>query len=97
MIELMQKIRYFQESLDNMNIFKDINNDINNIKLNKELLDKIKKYNYNFNTDLRNDIYNHKEINEYKKHENEVNLMIFEINNKLKKISINRSCNHESN
>ena len=97
MINLLNQINDLKNCLDQSVFFEKINIVFSDISKNKKLVEKIKKYNSTFNNELRNDIYNYDEIKKYKAYENEINLMIFEINNKLKKITINRSCGHESN
>ena len=97
MNEVFEKLDKVKEELDNLDIFKELDNSIKKVKGNKELMKKINEYNLYKNNDLRLDIYNYDEIKEYKRIENEVNLLILGINSKLKRISNKRSCKHESN
>ncbi len=97
MNELYEKLDKVKAELDNLDIFKELDDSIKRVKDNKELMDKIDLYNRTKSNDLRLEIYNYDEIKEYKKLENEVNLLILGINNRLKKINNKRSCHHESN
>ena len=92
--ELLIKLK---KELDNLPLFKELDLYRQNISNNKELVEKIEKYNLTKNNNLRLDIYSYKEIQEYKEKENELNLMILEINKKLKTITNKRSCHNESN
>ena len=62
-----------------------------------EVLDNIKREWEKNESSIKIYIYNYDEIKEYKKLENEVNLLILQINNRLKKIKDSRSCCHENN
>ena len=97
MNELYNKLDQIKENLDNLEIFTSFDKAIENIKLNKELVDKIKKYNITKDNNLRLEIYRYKEIQDYKKIENEINLLILQINQKLKNIKSDGSCNNACN
>lgn len=97
MTELLNKIYDFEDSLNNSELFRKMNNSFKLVLENKELVEKIKEYNKNNNIKLREDIYKYEEIKNYKKYETDVNLIIMEINSKLKLISNDRSCAHENN
>lgn len=97
MYELMNKIDALKGSLDELEIFKKLEEKESEIYNNVELLEKIKKYNLSKDNNLRLDIYSYNEIQEYKKVENEVNLLILYINNRLKEISNERGCHCEGN
>lgn len=62
------------------------------IKENKELLDKIEKYNQTRKEELKQEIYMIELFQEYKKAETELNILILEINAALKKINDKGKC-----
>lgn len=97
MNEIYNKLDQIKENLDNLEIFEKLNKSIDDIKLNKELIDKIKKYNETKDERLRLEIYNYKEIQNYKELENEINLLILHINQKLKVIKNDGGCNNACN
>ena len=92
MEELLDRLDRLKKELDNLPLFKELDLCRQNISNNKELVEKIEKYNLTKNNNLRLEIYSYKEIQEYKEKENELNLMILEINKKLKTITNKRSC-----
>ena len=94
MKEIYDKLDEVKYILDHQEIFDKLNESLEKIKLNDELINKIKKYNETKDEKLRLDIYRYEEIKEYKSHENEVNLLILQINQKLKKIKDVGGCNH---
>lgn len=97
MEELLDRLDKLKKELDNLPLFKELDLCRQNISNNKELVEKIEKYNLTKNNNLRLEIYSYKEIQEYKEKENELNLMILEINKRLKTITNKRSCYNESN
>ena len=97
MNEIYNKLDQIKENLDNLEIFEKLNKSIDDIKLNKELIDKIKKYNETKDERLRLEIYNYKEIQNYKELENEINLLILHINQELKIIKSDGGCNNACN
>ena len=97
MEEVYEKLHKLENELDNLSLFKDLKEAYEEVNNNKELVSKIEKYNITKDNSLRLEIYNYEEIKKYKKLENEVNLLILKINNKLKRINNERSCIHESN
>lgn len=97
MNEIYDKLDQLKINLDNLEIFDKLNIAIENIKLNKELVNKIKKYNETMDENLRLEIYNYTEIQKYKEIENEINLLILQINQKLKRIKSEGSCNNACN
>lgn len=94
MNEIYNQLDEIKHNLDNLDIFNQLNKSIEQIKMNKELVHKIKKYYETKDEVLRLDIYNYIEVQEYKKIENEINLLILQINQKLKRIKSNGGCNH---
>lgn len=97
MYELIDKIDILKKTIDKLEIFKALENSEQEIYSNVELLEKIKKYNLSRDNDLRLDIYSYREIQEYKRLENEINILILHINNRLKEVSNEGSCYSESN
>ena len=97
MNEIYDKLDQLKINLDNLEIFDKLNITIENIKLNKELVNKIKKYNETMDENLRLEIYNYTEIQKYKEIENEINLLILQINHKLKRIKSEGCCNNACN
>lgn len=92
MNELRTNIDIFIEELNRLETIKALENDIINIKSNKELVEKIKKYHLSPNQDLKLDIYSYKEIKDYKNKETNLNLLIMEINKYLNKIKKDKGC-----
>ena len=92
MNELNEKIDKLEDSLNNLDIIKELDNNFEKIINNKELMDKIKKYHEVPSEELKLDIYSYSEFTKYKENENDINLLIMEINTYLKKISNSRSC-----
>lgn len=97
MEELLNKIDNLKKEINKLPVIDNINICYNVIINNKELINKIKKFNLSKDNNLRIEIYKYKEFQEYKKYENVLNLLIIVINKKLNKISFTRSCSNESN
>ena len=94
MDELYRMIDNLKNSLDNESCINDLVTSISKIKDNKELVDKIKKYNTNYSEELREEIFSYEEIVSYKRLETEVNFLILEIRKELKKIVGKGGCVH---
>lgn len=94
MDELYQMIDNLKNSLDNESCINDLVTSISKIKDNKELVDKIKKYNTNYSEELKEEIFSYEEIVSYKRLETEVNFLILEIRKELKKIVGKGGCVH---
>lgn len=92
MNEIYEKLEQIKQNLNNLEIFNKLEDAINKIRENDELIDKIKKYNETYDESLRLDIYKYNEIEEYKRIENEINILILQINQKLKKIKNSEGC-----
>lgn len=97
MEDLLSDIDNLKRKIDKLPIINEIDTLYNTIINNKELIDMIKKYNISKDNSLRIKIYKDKDFQRYKKYETDLNLLIMEINKRLGKISIGRSCNHDSN
>lgn len=87
MHELITLLNQFKCSLDHIDSVKKMINYKKQIDHNQELIDKINRYHKKPNESIKIDIYKYHEFREYKKYENEVNFLILEINQELKKIS----------
>lgn len=94
MSELYQMIDNLKNSLDDEACINDLVVSISKIKYNKELVDKIKKYNINHSEELKKEIFSYEEIVSYKHLETEVNFLILEIRKELKKIVGKGGCAH---
>lgn len=87
MEELIEKLSSLEEELENTDLVKDIKNLNKEISNDKELLKllddyKIKPTEENKNKIIKNDLFQ-----QYKDKETDVNLLIMQINQKLKQIS----------
>ncbi|MCI8347320.1 MAG: hypothetical protein HFJ12_05205 [Bacilli bacterium] len=87
MLELLGKVESLKKELDQLEIWKHLYQAKNSVYQNRELMDKIKRYQETLNSQLRLEIYCYDEIRKYKKLENEVNFIIMEINHKLSILS----------
>lgn len=96
MIELLEKIEDLKIELDKLDLFKELDIAKEKINSNEKLISKIKEYNNTYDKNLRMNIYSYDEIKNYKRLENEVNLLIISINNQLKRLQDKGSCPHEN-
>ncbi len=92
MKELIEKVEKLKLELD-----KDIRiiriNELNKkLKDNPDLIKKIKEYHLTRKESLKEEIINNNLFKEYKKAETDINLLILEINQKLKQISKKGQC-----
>ena len=92
MEELIEKVEELKKELNNTKQVKELKEINNSIMKDQELLNDIKKYNETQDLSIKERIINHKLFREYKDKETELNILILEINSKLKEISSNRSC-----
>ena len=98
MDELYHKIDLLKEELDHLSIFEEMERLEIEIRKKKELVEKIKKYNEYPSDKLRLDIYSYEEIKNYKEKETELNLLILNINKRIKEGLLEKDDNcHESN
>ena len=92
MEELYNKIDNLKNALDNDECIKNLK------KLNKEvfqdekLISLIEKYNYNKDERIQTEIINNELYRKYKQQETELNLLIWEINSRLKEIHKKDKC-----
>lgn len=82
-----EKVDKLIKSIDESNTIKDIRESIHAIKENQELMDKLTKYNENYDEHLKQEILEYKEMINYRHNENELNYLILEINKRLKEIT----------
>lgn len=92
MEELYIKIDNLKKTLDDTKVIKEIKRLTKQINGNKELLELIEKYNYTQDERIKEQIISNQEFMEYKHHETELNLLILEINQELKKITKKDKC-----
>ena len=92
MNELMEKVDNLIDTIDNSKQVKDIKNINEKIMQDKELLDLIKRYNETYDEGIKEMIINNKLFSEYKHKETELNILILEINSRLKEINSKGKC-----
>ena len=92
MEELIEKIENVKTNLDKTEQVKKIKRLNKELSNNKELLNKIERYNITQDEKLHQEIINNKFFREYKLSENEINYIILEINSRLKKITKKGTC-----
>lgn len=88
----MEKVDNLLDSIDNTKQVKDIKVINKLIMEDKELLDLIKRYNETQDENLKKEIINNKLFKDYKEKETELNILILDINSKLKDISNKGKC-----
>lgn len=93
MEELYEKIDILKKELSKTNQVRKIRKLNKKIKDNQELQNKIKKYHETLDENIKKEIYQNNLFKEYKQSETELNILILEINNKLKKITNKGKCN----
>ena len=86
MYQLMEYLDKLKLSINNCNIITNLEKYRKVIYKNKYLMNLIKEYNNTKNSNIKFEIYKNKEFAKYKECETNVNLLIMEINNKLKKL-----------
>ena len=92
MFDLYQEIDRLKTNLDNEECIINIINTMTNIKLDEELVNKIKRYHEEPSEHLKMEILKNKNIMKYRQLENEVNLLILEIKNSLNDIVQKGGC-----
>ena len=92
MNDLIDKVENLKEALNDTKQVKEIK-DINKLIMNdKELLELIKKYKETQDENIKIQILNNELFKNYKDKETELNILILEINSKLKEISNKGKC-----
>lgn len=92
MNELIEEVELLKKELNNTNQVKDIKKLNKEIRKEEELLKKIEEYNKNNNEELKKEIISNPIFKEYKHKETELNLLILELNQKLKNIKDKKAC-----
>ena len=92
MEELYIKLDNLKLALDETKTIQEIKRWTKKISKNKELLELIEKYNYTQDERIKEKIISNEEFMEYKQQETELNLLILEINQELKKITKKDKC-----
>lgn len=93
MEDLIEKVDNLIDAIDNTKQVKEIKTVNEEIMKDKKLLDLIKKYNETYDDKIKKQILENKLFSEYKDKETELNILILDINSKLKKISSKGKCN----
>lgn len=92
MNELMELVDNLKKSLDKTKEVQEIKEYNKKISLDKDLLDKIKKYRETQDESLKKEILSNKLFQEYKEKEIDFNVLILKINKELKRISTKKGC-----
>ena len=100
--EIEVKLDNLIDLLDKDSRIIDITNLKSKLVNNKELIDKIDKLNNldkysNEYKELKKELFTNSDFVSFKELETEINYLILEINSKLKELTNERRCNHESN
>ena len=80
----LDKIKY---EIDNSSVMKEYLKSRDKVMNNKELVELISKYHTTLDENIKSEIIKNSDFREYKKHENDVNFLILEINKILKEIT----------
>lgn len=96
------KIKELLELLENDSRIKDLKKVKEKLLKNKTFLEKITKLqNLDIYSDeykkIKQELFQNKDFVEFKHLENEINILILSMNQKLKKLVSERGCGHESN
>lgn len=92
MNELMELVDNLKKSLDKTKEVQEIKEYNKKIYLDKDLLDKIKKYRETQDESLKKEVLSNKLFQEYKEKEIDFNVLILKINKELKRISSKKGC-----
>lgn len=92
MNELIEEVEKLKEELNNTTQVKEIKDLNKKIRKEEELLKKIEEYNKNNNEELKKEIISNPMFKEYKNKETELNLLILELNQKLKVLKDKKGC-----
>lgn len=93
MEKLIEKVENLKLVLDNNENIKKIKTKNKEIVIDKELLKLIEKYNITQDEKIKERILASKSFQEYKEAETDINLIILEINQRLKELSKRGNCN----
>lgn len=92
MEKLIEKVNKLKKELDNTQQVKEIRKLILKIQENKELITKIDLYNQTRKEALRTEIYSDDDYIKYREAETNLNILILELNSKLKIINNKGKC-----
>ena len=93
MNELIDKVEELKEEIDSLDEIIELKELNEKIMLDKDLLKDIEEYNKTQDENIKERIINNKLFREYKHKETDCNLLIMEINQKLKEINNrNKGC-----
>lgn len=92
MEELLEKINNLENALDKMESVKEIKKMNEEIKKDEVLISLIEEYKKYPNDELKYKIYQNHLYQKYKERETDINILIFEINRKLKTITNKKGC-----
>lgn len=87
MNELIEKVENLKQSISELDKIKEIKELNKEIIKDKELLKKIEEYNRTQDEKLKKEIINNELFKKYKVLETDINVLILEINSKLKQIN----------
>lgn len=97
MEELIEKVDILKKNLDQENIIKEIKELNKRVKNDEDLLSLIKNYHTTKDENIKKQILENSLFREYKEKETELNILILELNKRLKEITKKDKCLHESN
>lgn len=92
MNDLIGKVDNLINSIDNTKQVQEIKKINEEIMKDEELMKMIRKYQENGTEDLKKEIINNKLFSDYKDKETELNILILELNKKLKSINDKGKC-----
>ena len=92
MNELIENVENLIKEIDNLDSVSKIKELNKRIEKDKELKEILLKYQYTKDENIKKDILNNELFKEYKEYETEINLIIMEINKKLKSINNKGKC-----
>lgn len=92
MNELIEKVDNLKQSISELDKIKEIKELNKEIIKDKELLNKIEEYNRTQDEKLKQEIINNELFKKYKVLETDINVLILEINSKLKQINDKGKC-----
>ena len=92
MKKLIEKVENLKQSLEQEQEVLEIKRLNKKIQDNKELSDLIRRYHLEQTEELKKEIIKDPLFREYKEQETNLNLLIFKINNELKKINAKDKC-----
>lgn len=92
MEELLEKINNLENALDKIESVKEIKKLNEEIKKDEVLISLIEEYKKYLNDELKYKIYQNPLYQKYKERETDINILIFEINRKLKTITNKKGC-----